>query len=210
MSSGIEKLRPHQPVELGLNPNANVALAGALLSMIYDRPVSAQPDDVLESMSSEQSEQAMQLTGVMAERFSLPESDFSVVSTIEPKTGKNLFTVTYAGEKGLLVGTPKSILKKRKSSDFMTELDDGQVFDTRTGMTPSVYSRLVANAREAGQPLPDSRGTRTILTGKNDGRYYISTRYVKKTGQVMKSYTDLKMRHPSHRFRPAVRIPDSN
>lgn len=149
------------------------------------------------------------LSFAMAEKFNLNPKDFSAfldVTKVDPVTWESTTAVVYTASEGIYRGSGKDIFTRRKRQNFIVKLDEGQEFDTRLGMTQSVYEAMVKKARSEGRPLPDTE-TRTFITGERSKRNHWSwVMSVDHKGAVLGQYVESGHPNTYNRFRPAAVI----
>lgn len=135
--------------------------------------------DVLSLLSPEQAERAIRLTSAMAKKFSVDESDFSILALKTESSEKHItiaydVVVVYSGSNGIHKGSWNEIMDKKSSKNFTVNVDHKNI-DTREALTLDVYKAIVEKAIANGETLPDSRQlsdknnqpwTWTLLTGE--------------------------------------------
>lgn len=106
-----------------------------------------------------------------------------------------------------------SIMAESEDERFSVAID-GNVYDTRDGMTGSAYEALVAAKKTAGNELPDSKANKldngwyawTLLTGEEADGVYVPIAGVFDDGSVRRDWTSRDSDRRVVRFRPAVKI----
>lgn len=177
------------------------------------------------AMSIEQKTKASELRIAIAEKLSdygITTESLRVVMD-ESEAGEKTFTLIHTGN-GIDIGdhskdydearSYKSVMAKKNNPLFFVRVGD-KVHDVRTGMTDKAYYALVADARERGEALPDSKQmsrenddlwTWAMLTGEPlTAVGYVRIRYVDVDGVYrLVSRPDFDAR--GLRVRPAVVI----
>ena len=149
----------------------------------YDERLASK--EVWSAMSPEQQAKAAELRAAVAagelKEHGVREDTLRVVMT--ETDGKKAFSLIHTG-KGVDIGDPKQdydpsrsrnqVMSEKNDSLFTIKIGD-VTYDTRQGMTDAVYAAKVADARERGVMLPDSKPlsqeisddwTWTMLTGE--------------------------------------------
>lgn len=169
----------------------------------------------------ERHEVARQSRAAMAEKFGLPETDFSLVRVSQiDKPDK--FVIVHSAPIGIDFGDPEKaddeersynkIIDGARAPEFIIEVN-GQMLDTRTGMTRPMYEAFIQDAVSKGiDPLPDSQmldglRVRTLLTGEEAHPVTTGAVFVDE-GQV--GWHSIYRTHALRalRVRPAVEVPD--
>jgi hypothetical protein len=115
----------------------------------------------------------------LAEKYNVSPEDFELMSY--EKDGTTYNAVVYTAANGIDLGNPKEDYDKARSwnkvmdkgaknKDRHTLTIDGIEYDDREGMTYALYDQLVAAAKAAERPLPDSKDT--MITSNGGDKWY--------------------------------------
>lgn len=187
------------------------------------------------ALSLSEHERATEVANAMAEKFSLKPEEFKLYKTLEPETGKDVFTVAFAGDYGIEPGKSLKEICDPKNERNYTIRHGGLIYDARKGMTFEVYEQMVNDAYEGitkqeypkvnferirkSNTHPEAfEGTSTWLTGihmKNPRATLFSGVY----GDVREKYGNGALRggktqstaeDKEFRFRPAIRLDEGH
>lgn len=173
---------------------------------------------------------ASEVKQALAEKYNVSSEDFSLF-TYE-KDGETRKTVVYTGANGIDLGDPKEDYDDARSWHKVMDNSgqnkarhivtiDGVEYDDRKGMTYALYDQLVADAKAADRPLPDSKDT--MITSNSGDTWYSWTMMsgepltamgeapiarVGDVGSMVRGWTFRGNDAVDLRFRPAVNLDD--
>ena len=153
--------------------------------------------------TSEQRSYLGKLITAMAEKFKVEPENFSQVE-VRAGNGRNIMAV-YMAPEGLYKKSWKDIFAS--AEDFIVNVD-GNLVDTRQGMTQSVYEAMVATANTRGNTIPDSVTHWTWMSGEKPDSTLAPVAYTLQSNdnQPVLSWVDHGSADKDVRFRPATGI----